>query len=131
MSVKNLYYLTFNLYFCFTHSDICVKFAFLIKLDPWCNGNTPVFGTGIQGSSPCGSTILNQVFITLCVIKAFFILKEGHIWGHHVPSVPLRFTQDVTESFVPSAEKRGTTTTSCLCALRLPSFDASSMSQYA
>ena len=24
--------------------------------DPWCNGNTTVFGTVIQGSSPCGST---------------------------------------------------------------------------
>ncbi len=23
---------------------------------PWCNGNTPVFGTDIQGSSPCGAT---------------------------------------------------------------------------
>ena len=25
-------------------------------IGPWCNGNTPVFGTVIQGSSPCGPT---------------------------------------------------------------------------
>lgn len=26
--------------------------------DPWCNGNTTVFGTVILGSSPSGSTFL-------------------------------------------------------------------------
>lgn len=26
-------------------------------IGPWCNGNTPVFGTVIQGSSPCGPTV--------------------------------------------------------------------------
>lgn len=30
-------------------------------IGPWCNGNTPVFGTVIQGSSPCGPT-KNPVF---------------------------------------------------------------------
>ena len=31
-------------------------------IDPWCNGNTPVFGTVILGSSPSGSTqrVLNK-----------------------------------------------------------------------
>lgn len=27
-----------------------------MAIGPWCNGNTPVFGTVIQGSSPCGPT---------------------------------------------------------------------------
>ncbi len=27
-----------------------------LGIGPWCNGNTPVFGTVIQGSSPCGPT---------------------------------------------------------------------------
>ncbi len=30
-----------------------------IGIGPWCNGNTPVFGTVIQGSSPCGPTKLH------------------------------------------------------------------------
>ncbi|CAL2083100.1 hypothetical protein T190115A13A_190021 [Tenacibaculum sp. 190524A02b] len=29
----------------------------------WCNGNTPVFGTDIQGSSPCRPTKKVLVFI--------------------------------------------------------------------
>ena len=28
----------------------------LVTNDSWCNGNTAVFGTAIQGSSPCEST---------------------------------------------------------------------------
>ena len=39
---------------------ICITFALAIEkvvsIGPWCNGNTPVFGTVIQGSSPCGPT---------------------------------------------------------------------------
>ena len=27
-----------------------------INTDLWCNGNTPGFGPGVQGSSPCRST---------------------------------------------------------------------------
>ena len=36
---------------------ICVTFALAISNHgPWCNGNTAVFGTVVQGSSPCGPT---------------------------------------------------------------------------
>jgi hypothetical protein len=34
----------------------------LLKTDPWCNGNTPVFGTVFQGSNPCGSTVKKPSF---------------------------------------------------------------------
>ncbi|MDQ5928905.1 MAG: hypothetical protein QG594_683 [Bacteroidota bacterium] len=27
-----------------------------MRIGPWCNGNTTVFGAVIQGSSPCGPT---------------------------------------------------------------------------
>ncbi len=27
-----------------------------LMIVPWCNGNTPDFGSGIQGSNPCGTT---------------------------------------------------------------------------
>lgn len=27
-----------------------------LRIVPWCNGSTPVFGTVSQGSSPCGTT---------------------------------------------------------------------------
>ncbi len=33
-----------------------ISFKFAPAIVPWCNGNTPVFGTVIQGSSPCGTT---------------------------------------------------------------------------
>jgi hypothetical protein len=41
----------------------CFTFAAtIIGIDPWCNGNTSVFGAGIQGSSPCGSTKKPLIF---------------------------------------------------------------------
>ena len=35
---------------------INLRFEFNSRIDLWCNGNTPGFGPGIQGSSPCRST---------------------------------------------------------------------------
>ena len=40
-------------------------------IDLWCNGNTPVFGTGIQGSSPCGSTTVVSPEITYSETNLF------------------------------------------------------------
>ncbi len=37
-----------------TFAPAITMMALVIGL--WCNGNTPVFGTVIQGSSPCGPT---------------------------------------------------------------------------
>jgi len=42
------------------------KPIFAPLIDPWCNGNTPVFGTVIQGSSPCGST---KFFVKKLIVK--------------------------------------------------------------
>ena len=43
--------------FLFAEIQNCYKFA--SDFVPWCNGNTPVFGIVIQGSSPCGTTDTN------------------------------------------------------------------------
>ena len=31
------------------------------SIGPWCNGNTAVFGTVVQGSSPCGPTKVGKM----------------------------------------------------------------------
>lgn len=54
--------------FLLVKNDICFKFA--THFVPWCNGNTPVFGTVIQGSSPCGTTC-----------KSRFFLESGFFYG--------------------------------------------------
>ena len=41
-------------------------------IDLWCNGNTPGFGPGIQGSSPCRSTLKD--FSELIFEKSFSFL---------------------------------------------------------
>ena len=37
---------------------LCSRIMFPVEIlfffSPWCNGNTPVFGTGIPGSNPGG-----------------------------------------------------------------------------
>lgn len=43
---------------CFGRKKYFITFADLNV--PWCNGNTPVFGTVIQGSNPCGTTLNNS-----------------------------------------------------------------------
>jgi hypothetical protein len=40
--------------FLFAEIENCYKFA--TDFVPWCNGNTPVFGIVILGSSPSGTT---------------------------------------------------------------------------
>lgn len=46
-------------------------------IGPWCNGNTPVFGTVIQGSSPCGPTKNSDRNIGVFLLLLFrsYILK--------------------------------------------------------
>ena len=39
---------------------------------PWCNGNTAVFGTVVQGSSPCGTTKKPQHMLRLFLCLYFF-----------------------------------------------------------
>lgn len=46
------------------------KFAPAISNGLWCNGNTPVFGTDIQGSSPCRPTKVFTFFV-----RTFFMVK--------------------------------------------------------
>lgn len=41
-----------------------------LQIDSWCNGNTTVFGTVIQGSSPCEST---ESLHNLLIVKAFVV----------------------------------------------------------
>jgi hypothetical protein len=43
--------------FLFAKIENCYKFA--TDFVPWCNGNTPVFGIVILGSSPSGTTDTN------------------------------------------------------------------------
>jgi hypothetical protein len=46
----------------FVKFKICITFALAIADHvPWCNGNTAVFGTVVQGSSPCGTTKKNPL----------------------------------------------------------------------
>lgn len=47
------------------------KFASAIV--PWCNGNTPVFGTVIQGSSPCGTTAVKPLIRVAFLFKSIFV----------------------------------------------------------
>ncbi len=53
-----------------------------LGIGPWCNGNTPVFGTVIQGSSPCGPTKLclaiSGVFLFRCY--HFLNLKANNLY---------------------------------------------------
>jgi hypothetical protein len=64
-------------------------------IGPWCNGNTPVFGTVIQGSSPCGPTEktpqIEEFFIAINLKKSdsfesdFFCLYfESNDWSFRV-----------------------------------------------
>lgn len=54
----------------FSYGEKAIIFAPANSIDPWCNGNTPVFGTVILGSSPSGST---ESLDNHCIIKGFFI----------------------------------------------------------
>ncbi len=42
------------------------------QIDPWCNGNTLDFGSSIQGSSPCGSTIFSYGVNETATFNSFF-----------------------------------------------------------
>ena len=54
-----------------TFAPAITMIALVIGL--WCNGNTPVFGTVIQGSSPCGPTK------KLLKWEAFFIRGKSKV----------------------------------------------------
>ncbi len=41
---------------CLFRSNFVLNLHALRGIGPWCNGNTPVFGTVILGSSPSGPT---------------------------------------------------------------------------
>ena len=57
----------------------------LVTNDSWCNGNTAVFGTAIQGSNPCESTKLK-----LNIMSEIIKVDESISW-----STMTTFTKDL------------------------------------
>lgn len=76
------------------------------RIDPWCNGSTPVFGTVSQGSSPCGSTKRgntdNSLIASFLFADLYMMRKSRyHSWGgcssiHQVnPESPLALSRSM------------------------------------
>lgn len=49
-----------------------LTFASQFGIDLWCNGNTPVFGSGFLGSSPGRSTQVNEE-ASCSNVRGFFV----------------------------------------------------------
>lgn len=63
----------------FVINKICITFALAIANHvPWCNGNTAVFGTVVQGSSPCGTTKKPRYFRGFFYAYSFLLDFKGN-----------------------------------------------------